>query len=349
MGALFRYYRHSASNRSLPFNLDQEKFNGLVLSDCFYCGQQPMRRIGRDKSNAYRMFVNGVDRIDSSRGYELDNVLPCCETCNKMKMDMGLEQFMDLCVAIANRKSIIDGCLNSDHYHNGVRIVHDSSVTSTIIQELKGYGSITRAKHYLGYKFGALTVLSVSKNTNKNGSIIDCVCECGGHVKTTLASLRKSVNPDCGCRVGTPDLIRFTLGMDGTRSYYTLLNNLRLDYIASARHRKFEFTLDPPEFYKLVLSDCLYCGRPPQRLYKKRRTIGEVMVNGLDRVDSGIGYVDGNVVPACKECNYMKLNTSLNHFLLRCVTIAERHLARLEYCKQIESEQQPISAIVDAA
>ena len=36
--------------------------------------------------------VTGLDRIDSSKGYVLDNVRPSCERHNQMKNDMTDEQ-----------------------------------------------------------------------------------------------------------------------------------------------------------------------------------------------------------------------------------------------------------------
>lgn len=40
---------------------------------CYYCGH-PLNETGI-----------GLDRLDSDRGYVLDNVVPCCGTCNMAK------------------------------------------------------------------------------------------------------------------------------------------------------------------------------------------------------------------------------------------------------------------------
>ena len=37
--------------------------------------------------------------------------------------------------------------------------------------------------------------------------------------------------------------------------------------------------------------------------------------NGLDRIDSNLGYVSGNVVTCCTECNRMKLSMPYNYFI----------------------------------
>jgi len=41
----------------------------------------------------------------------------------------------------------------------------------------------------------------------------------------------------------------------------------------------------------------------------------QICYSGLDRVDSSRGYVHGNVVPCCGECNYAKQDLSVDDFL----------------------------------
>lgn len=36
---------------------------------------------------------NGLDRVDPSRGYATDNVVPACIVCNRAKADMSREEF----------------------------------------------------------------------------------------------------------------------------------------------------------------------------------------------------------------------------------------------------------------
>jgi hypothetical protein len=47
---------------------------------------------------------------------------------------------------------------------------------------------------------------------------------------------------------------------------------------------------------------------------------------GIDRMDSDIGYVDGNVVPACSVCNYTKNTHNESTFILLCMNIAFHQL-----------------------
>ena len=36
---------------------------------------------------------NGIDRIDSSKGYSVDNCVPCCAKCNYAKHDLSIDDF----------------------------------------------------------------------------------------------------------------------------------------------------------------------------------------------------------------------------------------------------------------
>lgn len=96
-------YRQNARNRSrnIPFELTVEDIKSLCSKDCYYCDGEPERRvIGRQNI----IYANGIDRIDPSEGYTVDNCQPCCTICNRMKWDMSEEDFVAHISKIANRK-----------------------------------------------------------------------------------------------------------------------------------------------------------------------------------------------------------------------------------------------------
>lgn len=65
----------------------------LVTSDCYYCGEKP----NQEKIINGKLFRhNGIDRLDSKKGYERDNVVPCCKTCNMAKGSLTEEEFKAL-------------------------------------------------------------------------------------------------------------------------------------------------------------------------------------------------------------------------------------------------------------
>lgn len=55
---------------------------------------------GRVKTNA------SIDRIDSSLGYDLDNVQLVCASANRAKMDLSEKDFVELCRAVSKKRGV---------------------------------------------------------------------------------------------------------------------------------------------------------------------------------------------------------------------------------------------------
>lgn len=94
--ALFRlYYRYksTAKAKNREFSLTQEQFKELVTKPCFYCNSLPEREAYTSIKDDF-ILANGIDRVDSSKGYTIENCVPCCITCNKAKTDTDKEEFI---------------------------------------------------------------------------------------------------------------------------------------------------------------------------------------------------------------------------------------------------------------
>ena len=86
MNKLMCSYRDSAESRGLVFILSNEQFRKLTSSCCYYCGSLP-HFIKRRKHNSFwtDYVFNGIDRVDNSKGYIVENCVSCCRTCNRGK------------------------------------------------------------------------------------------------------------------------------------------------------------------------------------------------------------------------------------------------------------------------
>lgn len=86
------------SRRGLDWEISKSKFNQLVKEPCHYC-HEPIQATGV-----------GLDRIDNSKGYTLDNVLPCCGDCNKTRGDRltveEMEAAMHAVIAVRKRRKL---------------------------------------------------------------------------------------------------------------------------------------------------------------------------------------------------------------------------------------------------
>ncbi len=87
-------YQRSAQRRGLVFDLTPEQFYLVTQQPCYYCGSATMRTRKTNESDDGFAF-NGIDRADNSRGYTVDNVVPCCTDCNYGKGTMSAKEFLD--------------------------------------------------------------------------------------------------------------------------------------------------------------------------------------------------------------------------------------------------------------
>jgi len=89
---LFTGYKRNASKGGREFDLTREVFKRLTSSNCYYCGATPEQKIQRENTNGAYIY-NGVDRVDSKKGYSIFNCVPCCKQCNYAKHNFSEEEF----------------------------------------------------------------------------------------------------------------------------------------------------------------------------------------------------------------------------------------------------------------
>lgn len=107
---LYGNYIQRARNKKIKFDLPSDVFKKLTSSSCVYCGCPPksIAKSYNAKDNYSFYYYNGLDRIDSSKGYSEDNVEPCCTTCNTMKWVLSKNDFINHIIKILgfqNRKT----------------------------------------------------------------------------------------------------------------------------------------------------------------------------------------------------------------------------------------------------
>jgi 5-methylcytosine-specific restriction endonuclease McrA len=78
----------TASRRSISWDIPEDTWIELAQQECYYCGSEPGNMI-----SDYGFKYNGLDRVDSSKGYSLTNVVTSCKICNRAKSDMLQKDF----------------------------------------------------------------------------------------------------------------------------------------------------------------------------------------------------------------------------------------------------------------
>ena len=78
------------------FDLSKEVFMKLVISNCHYCGIQPLQREKTKRAkNVKTFYYNGIDRIDNNVGYIESNCVSCCKVCNRAKRELDYDEFIN--------------------------------------------------------------------------------------------------------------------------------------------------------------------------------------------------------------------------------------------------------------
>ncbi len=85
-------YKRDAKRKGREYELTEDQFFEITQRNCFYCGAKPSN-ITKKKYNTGDYIYNGIDRIDSNKGYTLDNVVACCKKCNRAKDTSTVPEF----------------------------------------------------------------------------------------------------------------------------------------------------------------------------------------------------------------------------------------------------------------
>jgi hypothetical protein len=199
----------------------------------------------------------------------------------------------------------------------------------------------------IGQKFGKLTVLEQDFDyIPKKGSRWKCVCSCGNIKSYYGRNLKVGDAKTCGskncrypiheevCSIKNCNRLHYAKGfcnLHWKRNHkhgdpFKLIidpnmvigeSNFNLvfyHYKRNAKKRKQEFYLHQEIFRTLLLGDCNYCGQSPSTVQKAPGTRGSFIYNGIDRIDSSLGYIENNCVSCCRTCNFAKGAMELEKF-----------------------------------
>jgi hypothetical protein len=189
----------NAKGRGRIVEMTKDEIMNMTDLPCVYCNKETIDGVKR----------NGIDRMDNSIGYILENCVPCCEICNYMKQSLDPNTFVERCSQISS-------------VHGGIGVDTEYWVDTNFMSFAK-------------YK-------------------------------------RRTIK-------------------DGT-----------------------SFELTKEEYEYLRQQSCMYCRRPTTKMHH----------NGIDRLDSSIGYIRSNCVTCCGGCNIAKGKKTPEEFIDQCKIIADR-------------------------
>ena len=178
----------------------------------------------------------------------------------------------------------------------------------------------------IGMRYGRLTVIFYKGKDNRGLHLWECQCSCGNTKIVVGQNLSSGKSKSCGC------LKDEFLKAKGNQ--YGLYEDrqeamLKVQYshlkIRHTKNNMVGVVIDYEKFKKLSKSKCKYCGteyskeiedRLNESKSQKRLSEEILKINGIDRLDSNIGYTNENSVTCCKTCNFAKNTLSESEFYL---------------------------------
>jgi predicted DNA-binding protein YlxM (UPF0122 family) len=155
----------------------------------------------------------------------------------------------------------------------------------------------------IGDRFGKLTV---AQRLDEVIEKWNCVCDCGSSIIVSSRNLSRNRVKSCGCLKG-----KIRSGYEG------MSGKVVSRYANGARRRDIEFNITAKDMWELFVSQQSKCAISGVAINLEDKTAS------LDRIDSGKGYIVGNIQWVHKTMNLMKFTMSNSELIEWCLTVTE--------------------------
>jgi len=179
-------------------------------------------------------------------------------------------------------------------------------------------------KDLVGRHFGKLVVLEILYDYAEKGgkchSRAKCLCDCGNETLPLLYNIIRGNTISCGCwREQCPK----ATGKNHSHfsGYEDISGTFWSQCIISAKKRNMDFEIDLPYIWELFESQDRCCALTGVSLVLKTRN----STASIDRIDSSLGYIKGNVQWVHKCVNLMRGPYSIQCFKEVCLLVAKQN------------------------
>lgn len=172
---------------------------------------------------------------------------------------------------------------------------------------------------FTGRKFGYLEVIkrSGSKGTN---ALWECYCHACGKTKYTITNQLRKYTKSCGCQ---------RTKREWTSPYWKGVGEISrmiiTGYKNNAKRRKIYYDIPDEYLWDIFIKQERKCALSGLDLNFGRSSRVNITAS-LDRIDSSLPYIVGNVQWVHKHINAMKLNHKEEYFILLCKTVVDYNL-----------------------
>jgi hypothetical protein len=182
--------------------------------------------------------------------------------------------------------------------------------------------SLIKIEEYIGRRFGTRIVIRQGENARGNVTVV-LLCDCGSETTVILRELVRGRSQTCClCQQRNQTGAGHPHWKGGRYISMTLYNN----WFICASRRNIEWLIDLDYLENLLDQQNFLCAFTGSNL-----TLGYGHNNGLikrgnaslDRIDSNIGYIPGNVQFVLKSVNIAKQSSSDEDFIEMCRKVTE--------------------------
>lgn len=226
---------------------------------------------------------------------------------------MAKEKYKDLFTKRFLQEQFVERC------RTALDIAKDNGTNHhTVLRYLKLHGVLDERRLNKGRPiaskkdkiFGKIKVIDFHGVNKSGNSVWKCKCECGKELLISNGGLSRRVS--CGCKHRPPDYKCLPHWF-----YHSRLK-------ATASLRKLEFAVSMVYLGDLLEKQNNKCALTGWDIAISPRHGKEETTASLDRIDSSIGYVAGNVQWIHKKVNKMKREYSQSEFVDVCKAVVEK-------------------------
>lgn len=187
--------------------------------------------------------------------------------------------------------------------------------------------ALQTAKDLVGQKKDRVTVLRAEKvrtGSSRFRAELVCQCECGKEFNTPPRQIKRSKTLACSdCLSADKQQSKIDATWNDRYNHYRRRHN--------KKHQDKQF-ISFDRFKDLMTANCYYCGKTASMVYRGKtdRNRYPILTGTVDRLDSSKGYEEGNVAPACNQCNIAKRDMPLGVF--------KNHIKRIFFHLVIQQE-----------
>lgn len=174
----------------------------------------------------------------------------------------------------------------------------------------------------IGKTYGNLTVVRKAGGSRDGSVLWECQCSCGNKAQVTSRHLNRSgkhVVRSCGCL-----LHRKKESSPSWSGYKGISGNWWSSHVkrSSSKRADLELSITKEYAWDLFEKQGRKCALTGLDII-----ISDDLTNtaSVDRIDSSLGYIEGNIQWVHKDINYMKRNYSMEYFIEMCKLIAENN------------------------